>query len=335
MRAGRTRSVRALTVCTLALAQLGCGVNVLVPRTIEGPAMVRVPAVLAGVRDGRQRFRQVFCEVLRTHAVVPGSGDDCERRLPRLSDEPAPDPVSAPTVSAAAPESVARSSPAAAHPPRCHRPSASARVPQRVRVPLQPAALPQPGNGVLPSARACGAARARALRRHHRGPSAAHADPGRSRLRRHATPLRLGGPRCPALDRRQPWLRDHGRRRARRVLEHPGCREKRRMDRRDRAASPCTGRRSAISHQGPHCRVAWDTNDLVTFKPVSAKASARRVTAVAIPNRPGYELAPEIRRTSRGFMKRYKTEFKIEVVKSFLAGGARQGSCRLTHAALC
>ena len=113
MRAGRTRSVRALTVCALAWAQLGCGVNALVPRTSEGPAMVRVPAVLAGVHDGRARFRQVFCEVLRTHAVVPGP-DDCERRLPRLSDEPAPGRVSAPTVSAAAPGSVARPSPAAA-----------------------------------------------------------------------------------------------------------------------------------------------------------------------------------------------------------------------------
>ncbi len=114
MRTGRTRSVRALTVCALAWAQLGCGVNALVPRTTEGPPMVRVPAVLAGVRDGRARFRQVFCEVLRTHAAVPGPGDDCERRLPRLSDEPAPGPVSAPTVSAAAPGSVLRASPASA-----------------------------------------------------------------------------------------------------------------------------------------------------------------------------------------------------------------------------
>ena len=72
------------------------------------------------------------------------------------------------------------------HPPRCHRPSASARVPQRVRVPLQPAAFPQPGNGVLPSARACGAARARALRRHHRGPSAAQDATDATLLARHA-----------------------------------------------------------------------------------------------------------------------------------------------------
>ena len=72
------------------------------------------------------------------------------------------------------------------HKPRCHRPSASARVPQRVRVPPQPAALPQPGNGVLPSARACGAARSRALRRHHRGPSAAQDATDATLLAQHA-----------------------------------------------------------------------------------------------------------------------------------------------------
>jgi len=39
---------------------------------------------------------------------------------------------------------------------------------------------------------------------------------------------------------------------------------------------------STIDRQGPHRRVAGDTNDLVTFKPVPAKAAARRVTAAAI-----------------------------------------------------
>jgi hypothetical protein len=91
-------------VCAIAWAQLGCGVNALVPRTTEGPAVVMVPAALAGVRDGRARFRQVFCEVLRAHAVAQGASDDCERRLLRLSDEPAPGPAPASTASAAVPE---------------------------------------------------------------------------------------------------------------------------------------------------------------------------------------------------------------------------------------
>jgi transposase len=37
-------------------------------------------------------------------------------------------------------------------------------------------------------------------------------------------------------------------------------------------------------------------------------------------NRSGYELTPEVGHPSRGFMKKFETEFKLEVVKSFLAG---------------
>jgi len=37
-------------------------------------------------------------------------------------------------------------------------------------------------------------------------------------------------------------------------------------------------------------------------------------------NRPGFELTPEVGQTSWGSMKKYQTEFKLEVVKSFLAG---------------
>lgn len=97
----------------------------------------------------------------------------------------------------------------------------------------------------------------------------AHADPGRSRLRRHeSTVRRRSGPGRPALDRRRLRLRDHGCRRAHRMLEHPGCREERRMHRRDRGTNPCTDCRSAIDSQGAHCHVAWDTSDLLTFKPV-------------------------------------------------------------------
>jgi hypothetical protein len=36
--------------------------------------------------------------------------------------------------------------------------------------------------------------------------------------------------------------------------------------------------------------------------------------------RPGYELTPEVGHTSRGFMAKYETEFKLKVVKIFLAG---------------
>ena len=74
----------------------------------------------------------------------------------------------------------------------------------------------------------------------------------------------------------------HIARRTRRVLERPGCRGERPMDRRDRGANPCKDRRSASNRQEPHCRVAWETNDLVTFKPAPVKGAARRVIAAAI-----------------------------------------------------
>jgi len=44
----------------------------------------------------------------------------------------------------------------------------------------------------------------------------------------------------------------------------------------------CTDRRSAIDRQGPHCRAAWDTNVLVTFKPMPVKGVARHVIAGAV-----------------------------------------------------
>jgi hypothetical protein len=60
----------------------------------------------------------------------------------------------------------------------------------------------------------------------------AHADPGGTRLRGQGAPLRRrGGSGRPALDRRRLWLRDHGHGRARCLLEHPGCRQERRMGR--------------------------------------------------------------------------------------------------------
>jgi hypothetical protein len=37
-------------------------------------------------------------------------------------------------------------------------------------------------------------------------------------------------------------------------------------------------------------------------------------------NGAGYELPPEVGQTSKGLMKKYQTEFKLKVVKSFLDG---------------
>jgi hypothetical protein len=90
MRSGRTRTGRASAALAVAASLSACGGNALVPRTTDGPAWVVVPASLAGVRDGRARFRQAFCDVLREHAAAGAATDDFGRRLVRLSDEPLP-----------------------------------------------------------------------------------------------------------------------------------------------------------------------------------------------------------------------------------------------------
>lgn len=90
MRSGGKRIGRASAALALAASLSACGGNALVPRTTEGPAWIVVPASLAGVRDGRTRFRQAFCDVLREHAAAGAATDDCGRRLVRLADEPLP-----------------------------------------------------------------------------------------------------------------------------------------------------------------------------------------------------------------------------------------------------
>jgi pimeloyl-ACP methyl ester carboxylesterase len=70
----------------------GCSYPRLLEYNLETPAQTLGTLGAPEVSDGRQRFREIFCELLRRRV---GSATDCERRLLRLSDEPhsAPIPV--------------------------------------------------------------------------------------------------------------------------------------------------------------------------------------------------------------------------------------------------
>ena len=65
---------------------------------MAGPAPHRVVPGAGGVVDGRARFREIFCEVLREHSPADAAASDCGEWLWQLDDErPAgPEPLPAP-----------------------------------------------------------------------------------------------------------------------------------------------------------------------------------------------------------------------------------------------
>ena len=67
----------------------GCASKPILSYESEAPAQVLAPIQVAGVKDGRARFRQIFCE--RFDAIGPPANGrpGCSDYLHRLADEPA------------------------------------------------------------------------------------------------------------------------------------------------------------------------------------------------------------------------------------------------------
>ena len=88
---GRRRRRVASTTCYffVALMLAGCASAPILPYESDTPAQVLIPIHAAGVKDGRARFREIFCE--RFDAIGPPKDGqpNCLNYLHRLTDEPA------------------------------------------------------------------------------------------------------------------------------------------------------------------------------------------------------------------------------------------------------
>ena len=86
----RRRRVGILAFGLLAtLISSGCASKPILSYESEAPAQVLAPIQVAGVKDGRARFREIFCE--RFDAIGPPADGrpSCSDYLHRLADEPA------------------------------------------------------------------------------------------------------------------------------------------------------------------------------------------------------------------------------------------------------
>ncbi|MFC1688771.1 hypothetical protein ACFL07_03815 [Pseudomonadota bacterium] len=79
---------RLLVVITLSLFFAGCASKPLVPYTENTPPLVLLPASMAGIEDGRGRFREIVCAVLEDHGEELPHYRACEQALTRLGTEP-------------------------------------------------------------------------------------------------------------------------------------------------------------------------------------------------------------------------------------------------------
>jgi hypothetical protein len=72
----------------------GCS-KPLIQYTLDNPAQVAMPIQTAGIKDGRPRFREIFCKALTDRYRGNRGTFDCERYLIRLADEQAgtPQPI--------------------------------------------------------------------------------------------------------------------------------------------------------------------------------------------------------------------------------------------------
>jgi len=79
---------RLLVVFVITLMLAACASKPLVPYTTDSPPLVLVPASVAGIEDGRGRFREITCAVLDDHGEKLPHYRNCEQALTRVGTEP-------------------------------------------------------------------------------------------------------------------------------------------------------------------------------------------------------------------------------------------------------
>lgn len=90
MRMNSYRIKRAVTISLAAvlILAIGCGRSTIMKFSLDTPAAALVPIRNAGIKDGRARFREIFCAVQEHHGHISPDDRPCEEALHRLSDEP-------------------------------------------------------------------------------------------------------------------------------------------------------------------------------------------------------------------------------------------------------
>jgi len=84
----QSRRAGGVTGLVLALMLAGCASAPLIDYSLDTPAAALVPIRLAGIADGRARFREIYCAVQRDHGSLLPDDRPCAEALHRLPDEP-------------------------------------------------------------------------------------------------------------------------------------------------------------------------------------------------------------------------------------------------------
>jgi hypothetical protein len=79
---------RLLVVIAITFLGAACSSKPLVPYTEDSPPLILVPASMAGIEDGRGRFREITCAVLEDHGEQMPHYRECEETLNRIGKEP-------------------------------------------------------------------------------------------------------------------------------------------------------------------------------------------------------------------------------------------------------
>jgi hypothetical protein len=79
-----------LLVIFQILILIGCSATNLQQFSLETPAQILNPVGMPPVKDGRARFREIFCKLLSEAPEYQDKAGNCENYLTRLSDERMP-----------------------------------------------------------------------------------------------------------------------------------------------------------------------------------------------------------------------------------------------------
>ncbi len=79
-----------LLLISLIIILLGCSAANLQEYSLETPAQILNPVGMPSIKDGRARFREIFCKLLSEAPEYQDKAGHCENYLTRLSDERMP-----------------------------------------------------------------------------------------------------------------------------------------------------------------------------------------------------------------------------------------------------